>query len=72
MYRSRLHKGNARLHFDELRSESRFNRTINFPDYGPDELVLIFKKMVKDADMILDPEVERMLPEYFTRVYEKP
>jgi len=50
--------------------ESRFNRTINFPDYGPDELVLIFKKMVKDADMILDPEVERMLPEYFTRVYE--
>ena len=50
--------------------ESRFNRTIHFPDYSPDELVRIFQKMVSDNDMTIDEKVKEMLPQYFRDVYD--
>jgi len=50
--------------------ESRFNRTINFPDYSPEELVKIFLKMVADNEMTLDEAVKEMIPSYFKDIYD--
>lgn len=33
--------------------KSRFNRFIDFPDYSPDELQLVFEKMVKNAGLLI-------------------
>jgi len=35
--------------------ESRFDRTIHFPDYSADELFKIFEGLVRDHDYVLDP-----------------
>lgn len=40
---------------------SRFTWHINFPDYGADEIALIFSKMCRDADYVLSAEAEEKL-----------
>jgi AAA+ superfamily predicted ATPase len=50
--------------------KSRFNRFIQFDDYSPSELVSIFKKMCEASDYILNQEVELILTQEFTKIYE--
>lgn len=50
--------------------KSRFNRFIQFDDYSPTELVSIFKKMCEASDYILKTEVEIILKQEFTKIYE--
>ena len=49
---------------------SRFTKTIYFEDYTPDEMVLIFKKMVADMSMKLDGNLDNFLLNYFTQMYD--
>ncbi len=49
---------------------SRFTKTIYFEDYTPDEMVLIFKKMVTDMCMKLDGNLDNFLLNYFTQMYD--
>ena len=44
---------------------SRFTKTIEFENYGPDELVLITDRMVAAADYVLDPDAQGGLTTYF-------
>lgn len=48
--------------------ESRFQRYIQFNDYTPNELLLIFKKMVFDSEMLLSEGGEKLPKRYF-RIY---
>ena len=38
--------------------ESRFNTFIEFPDYSPSELMLIFEKIAGDSNIVLDPDAK--------------
>lgn len=49
--------------------KSRFNRTLEFKDYTPSQLVQIFKRMVETDRMELHPEAEECLPGFFERMY---
>jgi len=44
--------------------ESRFNRTINFPDYTTAQLAAIFRSMAKKGRYTLSPDVEKWLEPY--------
>ena len=38
---------------------SRFQNTIEFPDYTPEELIAIFKSMVESKKMVMTPDFEK-------------
>lgn len=40
---------------------SRFGRTIDFPDYGPAELLAILRRLVQRAHYALTPSADRLL-----------
>ncbi|MDR1756114.1 MAG: AAA family ATPase [Culturomica sp.] len=48
---------------------SRFNETVNFRDYKPDELTEIFRRMVKKEKLTLDEEAEKHIENYFKKIY---
>ncbi|KQS73749.1 AAA family ATPase [Modestobacter sp. Leaf380] len=47
---------------------SRFVKTVEFENYGADELTLITSRMVSSGDYRLDPEAEPVLHEHFATV----
>lgn len=49
---------------------SRFNKYLNFSDYNPDELMLIFRKMCGDNGYTLSAGAETAAFDYFTKFYE--
>ena len=51
--------------------ESRFNRTVEFPDYSAEELAAIFRGMAKKAKYVLSPDVEHWLDGYIRLNTEK-
>ena len=51
--------------------ESRFNRTVEFPDYSAGELAAIFRGMARKAKYTLSPDVERWLDGYISIRTEK-
>lgn len=59
--------------FMEINSglESRFNRTIEFPDYSANELAEIFRSMAKKAKYRLSEDVEHWLLPYVSLLTEK-
>ncbi len=59
--------------FMEINSglESRFNRTIEFPDYSAKELADIFRSMAKKAKYRLSDDSERWLVPYISMLTEK-
>ena len=59
--------------FMEINSglESRFNRTIEFPDYSAKELAEIFRSMAKKAKYRLSDDVEHWLVPYVSMLTEK-
>ena len=59
--------------FMEINSglESRFNRTIEFPDYSAKELAEIYRSMAKKAKYRLSDDVERWLVPYISLLTEK-
>ena len=59
--------------FMEINSglESRFNRTIEFPDYSAKELAEIFRSMAKKAKYRLSDDVEHWLLPYVSLLTEK-
>lgn len=50
--------------------KSRFDRTFQFNDYSPEELLGIFKMMVLKENLKLNSEAEEHLKNYFTSLYE--
>ena len=48
---------------------SRFNRTIAFEDYRPDELLQIFETMVRDGGYHLADDARKRAAEIFTAAY---
>ena len=48
---------------------SRFNKYIEFPDYKPEELVEMFRRMCKDNSYELSSEAETALEELFSELY---
>lgn len=59
--------------FMEINSglESRFNRTIEFPDYSAKELAEIYRSMAKKAKYRLSDDVEHWLAPYISMLTEK-
>ena len=59
--------------FMEINSglESRFNRTIEFPDYSAKELAEIYRSMAKKAKYRLSDDVEHWLVPYISLLTEK-
>jgi len=51
--------------------ESRFNRTVEFPDYSYRELASIFRSMAKKSKYTLSPDVEHWLDSYISIMTEK-
>lgn len=49
--------------------ESRFNETVNFRDYKPEELSEIFRRMAKKEGLTLDEEADKHLLNYFKKIY---
>lgn len=49
--------------------QSRFNRTIHFEDYNPEELADIYRRLVIKKGLQLTPAAETMLLPYFERMY---
>ena len=50
---------------------SRFSRTIYFPDYSPDELVEIFRRVCSQKGFLIGEGVEAKIDTYFTRARAK-
>ncbi|MDR0872434.1 MAG: AAA family ATPase [Prevotellaceae bacterium] len=48
---------------------SRFNESVNFHDYKPEELTEIFTRMAKKEKLSLDPEAEKHILNYFRKIY---
>ena len=48
---------------------SRFNETVNFRDYKPEELTEIFRRMVAKEKLILDEEAEKHIENFFKKIY---
>ena len=48
---------------------SRFNETVNFRDYKPEELTEIFTRMAKKEKLSLDPEAEKHILNFFRKIY---
>ena len=59
--------------FMEINSglESRFSRTIEFPDYSAKELAEIFRSMAKKGRYTLSPDVEKWLEPYIAVMTKK-
>lgn len=51
--------------------ESRFNRTIEFPDYSAKELAEIYRSMAKKGKYVLSADTERWLEPYIALLTEK-
>ena len=51
--------------------KSRFNKTIDFPDYNPSELETIFRSMAKSKGLDLDDEASEMLHVEMENIYNK-
>lgn len=51
--------------------KDRFTKKINFDDYSPEELMLIFHKLCRDKGNIMTDEANRMLEEELIRLYRK-
>ncbi len=51
--------------------ESRFNRTIEFPDYSAKELAEIYRSMAKKGKYVLSSDTERWLEPYISLLTEK-
>lgn len=51
--------------------ESRFNRTIDFPDYNPDELERIFRIMAAGKGYTLDDEADGRLHMEMEKIYNR-
>lgn len=49
--------------------ESRFNETVNFRDYKPEELSEIFRRMTKKEGLTLSEEADKHLQNHFRRIY---
>ena len=47
---------------------SRFVKTVEFENYGPDELTLIITRMITGGDYLVDDEAEALLLHHFTTV----
>lgn len=47
----------------------RFNETVNFRDYKPDELSEIFRRMAKKEGLSLDEEADKHLLNHFKKIY---
>jgi parallel beta-helix repeat protein len=47
---------------------SRFVKTVEFANYGPDELTLIITRMIAGGDYLLESDAEPLLLRYFTEV----
>jgi hypothetical protein len=50
--------------------QSRFNTTIEFEDYTPDELMSIFGGLIKKNEYTLTPGAESMLKGYFKKLFD--
>ncbi len=50
---------------------SRFKRFIEFPDYGPDELMAIFKTICTENSYALTPDSEKRAAALLTTLHEK-
>lgn len=48
---------------------SRFNETVNFRDYNPEELSEIFRRMAKKDNLTLSIEADKHLQNYFKRIF---
>jgi SpoVK/Ycf46/Vps4 family AAA+-type ATPase len=48
---------------------SRFQNTIEFPDYTPEELIAIFKSMVESKKMVMTPDFEKKVTVTLTDLY---
>ena len=59
--------------FMEINSglESRFSRTIEFPDYSAKELAEIFRSMAASGKYRLSPDVEKWLEPYIAMLTKK-
>ena len=51
--------------------KSRFNRTVEFPDYSPAELAEMFRRMAKKNKYVLSKDVEKWLDGWFRVVTKK-
>ena len=49
--------------------ESRFNKTIDFPDYNAKELLAIFQGFVRSGGLRLSDEAINKLPRFFDKMY---
>ena len=49
---------------------SRFNKYLLFPDYQPDELTEIFRRMCVSNGYEISPEAETAIKERFAQMYE--
>ena len=50
---------------------SRFTKHILFEDYTPDEMVAIFKSMIKSKEMSLDENMDDFILNVFTNIFNK-
>ncbi|GHT34455.1 hypothetical protein FACS189434_10630 [Bacteroidia bacterium] len=48
---------------------SRFNETVCFRDYKPEELTEIFRRLVEKEKLLLDAEAEKHIENYFKKMY---
>ncbi|NUN08159.1 MAG: AAA family ATPase [Ignavibacteriaceae bacterium] len=48
---------------------SRFTKRINFADYLPEEMLMIFGKMIRDKEMSIDGKAEELLLRHFSDLY---
>lgn len=48
---------------------SRFNETVNFRDYKPEELTEIFRRQVKSENLTLSEDAEVFIRNYFSKMY---
>ncbi len=48
---------------------SRFNETVNFRDYKPDELTEIFRRLVAKEKLQLDEEAEKQIENFFKKMF---
>jgi len=49
--------------------QSRFNRYIEFPDYGPEELLQIFHRQAASKGYVLDPQAETLAARVFAALH---
>jgi len=51
--------------------QSRFKRTIHFPDYAADELFAIFEHLIQQAHLELEPAAQEFVQRAFGRLYQQ-